>query len=121
MSIGKVLTTIGPVKFRFAFQVGKSIPQGTIGIVLRETERRVVWASLKSRINLTEGMVHCELNDPVVVECSWSRRAAGVVDFLEQRCHRWFGIDTHPCPPPAKHLICGDFAFIPAARLQDIW
>jgi lipopolysaccharide transport system ATP-binding protein len=59
-----VLETFGEVEFRFSWPVRGDVQKGAIGIVLRNSEGTIVWATIQSSLNLRPGEHSCSIAVP---------------------------------------------------------
>jgi ABC-type polysaccharide/polyol phosphate transport system ATPase subunit len=93
---GNILETFGDVEFRFSWSVRGDVQKGAIGIVLRNSEGQVVWATVQSSLNLRPGEHSCSIAVPFFPVLpgaySWN---FGLYDG-----HRW--IDYGQCSPELR-------------------
>ncbi len=61
---GNVLKTFGDVEFRFSWLVRGDVQKGAIGIVLRNSEGTIVWATIQTSLNLRPGEHSCSIAVP---------------------------------------------------------
>ena len=63
-SRSNILETFGTVEFRFCWQVGELVRDGALGIVLRNSESQIVWATVQSNLDLHPGHQSCSIIVP---------------------------------------------------------
>lgn len=63
-SRSNILETFGAVEFRFSWQVGELVRNGALGIVLRNSESQIVWATIQSNLDLNPGQQSCSIMVP---------------------------------------------------------
>jgi len=61
---GNILKTFGDVEFRFSWLVRGDVQKGAIGIVLRNSEGTIVWATIQTSLNLRPGDHSCSIAAP---------------------------------------------------------
>jgi len=61
---GNILETFGDVEFRFSWLVRGDVQKGEIGIVLRNSEGTIVWATIQTSLNLRPGEHSCSIAVP---------------------------------------------------------
>lgn len=61
---GNILETFGEVEFRFSWPVRGDVQKGAIGIVLRNSEGTIVWATIQTSLNLRQGEHSCSVAVP---------------------------------------------------------
>jgi FkbM family methyltransferase len=67
-------------------------------------------------------IILCEINDPVIAECGWEHRGADVIEFLESKGFRWYGLGTDggPICLAKSSFYCGDFVAVPGERSGEL-
>ena len=63
-SAHNVLNTLGTAEFRFSWPVTAPIRKGSVGIVLRNHEGQIVWATVQSNLDLCPGRQSCSIAVP---------------------------------------------------------
>jgi lipopolysaccharide transport system ATP-binding protein len=61
---GNILETFGNVEFRFTLRVHCEVKKGSIGIVLRNADGQIVWATMQPAISLQPGEQACSIVVP---------------------------------------------------------
>jgi ABC-type polysaccharide/polyol phosphate transport system ATPase subunit len=93
---GNILETFGNIEFRFSWRVRGDVQKGAVGIVLRNSEGQIVWATVQSSLNLCPGEHSCSIAVPFFPVLpgtySWS---FGLYDG-----HQW--IDYGQCYPELR-------------------
>jgi lipopolysaccharide transport system ATP-binding protein len=93
---GNILETFGNVEFRFSWRVRGDVRKGAVGIVLRNSEGQIVWATVQSSLDLCPGERSCSIAVPFFPILPgtyfWS--------FLLYDGHEW--IDYGQCYPELR-------------------
>lgn len=67
-------------------------------------------------------VILCEINDPVIAECGWEHRGEDVIEFLETKGFRWYGlsVDGSPVPLAKSSFYCADLIAVPEERIREV-
>lgn len=63
-SVGNILETFGNVEFQFSWRMRGVVQKGALGIVLRNSEGQIVWATIQSSLDLYPGEQSCSIAVP---------------------------------------------------------